>query len=93
MPTAAAEIHLVLFNISRIDTSLGIFRLTGHCCSKSCAPADLCVEKIEILGTDGWLVLALETDRVRDLIRDLAPELLAHLAKKEQVRQIAARPE
>lgn len=82
-----AENKLVSFNISRIDTTSGIFRGTGFWCPQSCALAELRVETLDILGTDGWQPLALDIPRIRDVVWDLRPELLAHLVAKEQVRR------
>ncbi|WP_281557065.1 hypothetical protein [Thalassomonas sp. RHCl1] len=73
------------FSISRIHTSLGIFRLTGHWRCQSYAVEGIRVETLDILGTDGWLALALEKEAVKTLIGELTSELLAHLLEKEQV--------
>ena len=68
------------FNISRISTKLGTFRVSGQrCCDKG---AKLKVESIEVMGTDGWVLLDHTSERVMVLIDDLTPELQAHLRVK-----------
>ncbi|MGB2741954.1 MAG: hypothetical protein WBC60_15545 [Cognaticolwellia sp.] len=67
------------FKINRIDTSLGIFRISGMWSSESLADLITGLESIEMMGSDGWCLLDLSNDDVHHLIKTLAPSLLAHL--------------
>ncbi|WDE07578.1 hypothetical protein SG34_012220 [Thalassomonas viridans] len=75
---------MVSFNISRINTPEGIFRLAGAWCRQSGLEEDLKIESIEILGTDGWVALKLSQPQVAALTGKLAPQLLAHLLGQDQ---------
>jgi hypothetical protein len=67
------------FTISRIDTDLGVFRVSGFWCNKDIAPLALEVALIEVMSTDGWLVLNPSTNAVVTLLDSLSPMLLEHL--------------
>ncbi|AZQ84729.1 hypothetical protein EKO29_12410 [Colwellia sp. Arc7-635] len=72
------------FTISRIDTDLGIFRVSGLWCNKKIAPLPLDITLIEVMSTDGWHLLNRSTDEVIILLENLTPILLVHL-KSQQV--------
>ncbi|RZQ53651.1 hypothetical protein C1E23_08380 [Pseudoalteromonas phenolica] len=63
------------FEISRIHTPLGIFRVSGEVSDQN----TLAISQLEIMGTDGWLFLDIQSKRVANLIKQLKPHLLAHL--------------
>jgi len=64
------------FSISRLHTSQGVFRLEGVLPSLG----EVSITKIEILGTDGWLLLALSDSKVMSLCDNLHGEILLHLS-------------
>lgn len=63
------------FEISRIHTPLGIFRVSGEASDQN----TLAISQLEIMGTDGWLFLDIQSAKVANLIKQLEPHLLAHL--------------
>lgn len=72
------------FNISRINTDLGIFRISGLWCNGNLEPSKIDIESCEVMGTDGWALLDLSHDDVINLIRELTAAILAHLQAKSQ---------
>ncbi|WP_041419933.1 hypothetical protein [Shewanella violacea] len=64
---------MTAFHISRIHTSKGIFRLSGH------EAQTLEISAIEFMGTDGWVALNLNDENSRQLIISLEQEFLIHL--------------
>jgi hypothetical protein len=67
------------FNVSRINTSLGIFRVSGFWCNENLEALKMNIDSIEIMGTDGWALLNQSNDNIIKLIKELTPILLAHL--------------
>jgi len=67
------------FNISRINTPLGIFRVRGLWCKDNLT---LDIDSIELMGTDGWVLLNQSSANVIQLINELTPTLFAHLLAK-----------
>ncbi|TMP83123.1 hypothetical protein CWB73_02680 [Pseudoalteromonas phenolica] len=63
------------FEISRIHTPLGIFRVSGEVSDQN----TMAISQLEIMGTDGWLFLDIQSAKVANLIKQLEPYLLAHL--------------
>jgi len=63
------------FEISRIHTPLGIFRVSGEVSDQN----TLAISQLEIMGTDGWLFLDIQSKKVVNLIKQLEPHLQAHL--------------
>ena len=63
------------FEISRIHTPLGIFRVSGEVYDQN----TLAISQLEIMGTDGWLFLNIQSKKFVNLIKQLEPHLLAHL--------------
>jgi hypothetical protein len=63
------------FNISRINTPLGIFRITGLWDTTQIAAMK--INLIEQMGTDGWVLL--DNAKIVHLISELMPILQAHL--------------
>jgi len=68
-----------IFNISRINTPLGIFRLRGSWCNDN---LNLDIDTIELMGTDGWVLLNHSRVKVIQLIDELTPMLVVHLLAK-----------
>jgi len=64
------------FSISRLHTSQGVFRLEGMLS----ALGEVSITKIEILGTDGWLLLTLSDRKVMSLCDKLHSEIVLHLS-------------
>ena len=62
------------FEISRIHTPLGIFRVSGEVSDQN----TMAISQLEIMGTDGWLFLDIQSAKVANLIKQLEPRLLAH---------------
>jgi hypothetical protein len=76
-----------IFNISRINTDRGIFRLAGfwqpqQVGSTASTPADIRVDAIAIMCTDGWVELNRHDEKVNKLIDELAYDLHQHLLAK-----------
>jgi hypothetical protein len=67
------------FNISRINTGLGVFRLSGLWCNGNTEAIKIEIGSIEIMGTDGWVPLNKSSDNVINIIKELKPTLLDHL--------------
>lgn len=63
------------FEIGRIHTPLGIFRVSGEVSDQN----DLAISQLEIMGTDGWLFLDIQSKKVTNLIKQLEPHLRTHL--------------
>ena len=63
------------FEISRIHTPFGIFKVSGEVSGQN----DLAISQLEIMGTDGWLFLDIQSKKVDNLIKQLEPHLQAHL--------------
>ena len=61
--------------ISRIHTPLGIFRVSGEVSDQN----TMAISQLEIMGTDGWLFLDIQSAKVANLIKQLEPHLLTHL--------------
>jgi len=72
------------FNISRINTDLGIFRISGFCCDERLETSKIIIESIEVMGTDGWALLNLSHDDIINLINELTPKIIVHLQAKSQ---------
>jgi hypothetical protein len=68
------------FNISRINTPLGIFRITGLWDTTQIAAMK--INLIEQMGTDGWVLLDNSNAKIVHLISELMPILQAHLTIK-----------
>ncbi|WP_257325566.1 MULTISPECIES: hypothetical protein [Pseudoalteromonas] len=70
------------FNITRIDTEFGIFRISGLWDTLNVNA--LTIISIEIMGTDGWVLLNQTYDAVTKLIIDLIPILQLYLFSKDE---------
>ena len=74
-----------LFNISRLNTDFGIFRISGQWCSQSPTANNITLKSIEIMGTDGWVLLNKTSESNSQLVTNLLPVLLSHLLLKNSV--------
>jgi hypothetical protein len=72
------------FTISRINTSLGIFRVSGCWCNENQDTGKIDITSIELMGTDGWVLLNHASDNVISLITELTPTLTTHLLAKSK---------
>jgi hypothetical protein len=69
------------FRLSRVNTSFGIFRVSGFWHKNHLEMLN--IDTIELMGTDGWVLLAQSSDNVIALIVDLTPILQASLIARE----------
>ncbi|WP_157534163.1 hypothetical protein [Moritella sp. JT01] len=67
------------FSISRINTDFGIFRISGLWSKESLESLRIDIHSIEVMGTDGWVLLNQSNEKVINLITDLMPTLKTHL--------------
>lgn len=72
------------FNISRINTDLGIYRISGLWCDERLEASKIYIESIEVMGTDGWALLNLSHDDIINLSKELTPRIIAHLQAQSQ---------
>ena len=72
-----------LFNISRLNTDFGIFRISGQWCAENPKLSNISVQSIEIMATDGWVLLNNARDANSQIISQLLPLLLSHLLLKK----------
>ena len=70
------------FNISRLKTDFGIFRVAGDWCSEKPGVENINIESIEVMGTDGWVMLDKSSKSNARLINSLLPLFLSHLLLK-----------
>ena len=70
------------FNISRINTDFGIFRVSGDWCFKKPEVESINIKSIEVMGTDGWVLLNQTNESNSQLINKLLPLFLSHLLLK-----------
>lgn len=71
-----------VFNISRIVTAEGIFRISGEISmpeSRSKDNNSITITSLDIMSTDGWQALDTSTEHVKKLIRSLHSAILCHL--------------
>lgn|GEM_PF-3914421 len=69
------------FELSRLDTQAGIFRLCGSC-DKLAAPQKLHISKLEIMACDGWEELNLAGSKTVALIAQIEKTIQAQLVIK-----------
>lgn len=68
-----------IFNVSRIHTDFGIFKVSGEWSVKKNIAENIKIHSIEVMGTDGWVLLEPSHNRSAELISKLQPLLLSHL--------------
>ena len=76
---------MAAFEISRIHTHRGIFKVSGKWQPQAAtgSPVLESISQLEMMGTDGWVALRLEDDAVKVLLDELAPVLLFHLSNQD----------
>ncbi len=73
------------FNISRINSDFGVFRVSGDWCLTKPEVETINIKSIEVMGTDGWVLLNKTCDSNSQLINNLLPLLLSHLLLKNSL--------
>ncbi|MBQ4835711.1 MULTISPECIES: hypothetical protein [Pseudoalteromonas] len=63
------------FIITRIKTSIGIFRLEGNISASGL----LCFSTAEFMGTDGWVEIDLESESGTSILSKIEGEVASHL--------------
>ena len=69
---------MAAFSVSRLTTDKGIFRLSGDWQQDDVIGRLLVINRLAILGTDGWLPI---DDICPSVKQHLLPWLLAHLQR------------
>ncbi len=68
------------FNISRLNTRLGIVKLTGTTSlDEQTNQQHITVHQLEIMGCDGWVELDVSHDQSKKMLKRLHSEIIAHL--------------
>ncbi|MDB0034830.1 hypothetical protein N9E78_00775 [bacterium] len=69
------------FTVSRLNTSLGIIRVTGmwQPPTLTMTQAELLILTLDIMGTDGWVALNITLPDTLIFINKLNHEILLHL--------------
>ncbi len=70
------------FNISRLNTNLGVFRVSGLWCHENVPALLINIDSIEVMGTDGWVLLNQSSDHGLNLVKELTPIFITHLQSK-----------
>ncbi|ACJ31299.1 hypothetical protein swp_4663 [Shewanella piezotolerans WP3] len=71
-----------VFNISRLTTEKGIFRIAGQLAVKmpnETAQPPIIITSLEIMSTDGWLALDISADSLQPLLNELISLVVEHL--------------
>ncbi|MCG7500121.1 hypothetical protein MHO82_24980 [Vibrio sp. Of7-15] len=67
------------FDITRIETKLGIFRLSGSLAMNTREPS-IAYDKVEFMGTDGWCELDTHSNAGQAVLNQIASEIIEHLS-------------
>lgn len=67
------------FEISRIETKLGIFRLSGLFTIHIGEP-DVTYDKVEFMSTDGWCELDIHSNAGQAILKQIASDIIEHLS-------------
>jgi len=70
------------FNISCINTDFGIFRVSGDWCFKKTEVESINIKSVEVMGTNGWVLLNQTNESNSQLINNLLPLFFSHLLLK-----------
>jgi hypothetical protein len=73
------------FSISRLQTSLGIFRLEGKY-EGAHSQQRVQLSRIEVMGTDGWVELDINFNSTQKLVIAINNEVVSHLLEKDAGR-------
>ena len=73
---------MAAFEISRIHTHRGIFKINGEWQAAQADEAAVLesITQLAVLNTDGWEHLQLQDENVKALLAELTPILLFHLS-------------
>jgi hypothetical protein len=67
------------FSINCIETPQGTFRISGSSSRKDLSNLALRIENIEMMGTDGWVMLNQSHESIIRLMNEITPKVLAHI--------------
>ena len=71
-----------MFNISRLTTDKGIFRIAGRIAvnmpNETVQPL-IHIRSLEIMSTDGWQALDISADSLQPLLNELTSPITEHL--------------
>ncbi|WP_299004142.1 hypothetical protein [uncultured Shewanella sp.] len=70
------------FNITRIHTPNGIFKLTGKTVTDT-GSTKLQIDTLDILGTDGWITLDIKARHTQRLIHLIEADCIEHIKEKQ----------
>jgi len=81
MNSTTKAIDKTTFSISRLNTHLGIIKVTGvwEPTPLGIVQAELQILTLDIMGTDGWVALDITRPKTLTLIDKLNSEILQHL--------------
>lgn len=68
------------FTINRINTDMGIFRLSGELVGQPEATA-IHYSSAEFMGTDGWVAINTETEVGLSMLSEIKAEVIEHLTE------------
>lgn len=69
------------FNITRLNTSHGIVKMHGKQVLHETGTR-LMIEQFALMGTDGWVLMDINSANTMQLLAQIELEVLAHLARK-----------
>lgn len=71
-----------VFNISRLTTEKGIFRIAGSSAvnmPNGAVQPPIHITSLEIMSTDGWQALDISADSLQPLLNELTSQVIEHL--------------
>ncbi|MEZ9820840.1 hypothetical protein AB4238_09520 [Shewanella sp. 10N.286.45.A1] len=71
-----------VFNISRLTTEKGIFRIAGSSAvnrPNGAVQPPIHITSLEIMSTDGWQALDISADSLQPLLNELTSPVIEHL--------------
>ncbi len=71
-----------VFNISRLTTEKGIFRIAGSSAvnmPNGAVQPTIHITSLEIMSTDGWQALDISADSLQPLLNELTSPVIEHL--------------
>ena len=71
-----------VFNISRLTTEKGIFRIAGSLAvnmPNGAVQPPIHITSLEIMSTDGWQALDISADSLQPLLNELTSPVIEHL--------------
>jgi hypothetical protein len=73
------------FEITRIDTKFGAFKVAGQWGDKNDEANMLKISFLAIMSTDGWSELGLLSDSTLELINQIQSQLIEHLTSTNKL--------